>query len=344
MGVGETETRTALYSLLGNGYIRGLHMLPKEALRAVKEEKMTGEVPDFAGLIVEGMPVELRLEQFQYITDDDGNFSLDGNGDRIPRGQLPVRKYASGPDSPLAKLHMSEVDTVAFLDFEKVLDLLVKAEKKLYGLGGKAPKNNAAKPATKKEENTKMTATAKPRIMLRRPGGVTTKPQSNGEDKTPNKVKTKVAKPATAKKVKQETDSAPTKGTNGHTPSIDLAAVEALIENKVAEMTKELDAKLDAILEAVGEGPGGRSVAQTVTDATTVLHDVLQQKISNLFFALASGADEDGNPAEFDGAFPFLDEDDGRDKEQNLLEGDNPTDVVSFYMDGDKGNEEEEEE
>lgn len=364
MGEAEKITREALHGILGPGYIRGLHVLPRDSLKDDKEEdEDMGEVPDFADLIKDGMTVEDRLEQFQYLTEEDGSFTLDEDGNKVPRGQLPVRKYASDPNGPLAELNMPEAATVGFLDFDKVLDLLVRAEKKLYGLGGKKPskKQQAAREAVKNttEQEEKQMPAAKPRIMLRRPAaaGGGSKP-----DKTPQRVADKVGKAATTKKktgkktgIKKASPTgvkktAPAEVENGEAENgasgIDLAAFEAIVEDKVAEATKALDEKLDAILAAIGEGPGGRSVSDTITDGLTATHDALQQKISNVYFGMLTQITEEGEVVPPEGTFLFLEPDDGRDRAQNLLEGDNPTNVISFYLDGegDSGDDDEGEE
>lgn len=301
------------------------------------------EVADFANLIRDGMSVEERLEQLQYETEDDGTFAKDPEGNFIPRGQLSVRKYASDPEGPLALVGSTEVDTIAFLDFDKVLDRVIKAEKKLYGLGGRMPGKNK-KAAVKMAAQQKAAEPAKekkkmaPKIMLRRPGARTT-PSS---DKTPSKVQEKVSTPATSKKKvtkktagKRKPAAAVTEEVqeqqDAASASVDMGAIQEMVQTEIAAAMKPLDEKLDAILATLGSGPGYRSIADTVVGAATAVHDALQQKISNLYFGLA--VDEDGNVPE-DVSFPFLEEGDGRDLTQNLLENDPPLDVVSFYLDG----------
>lgn len=360
VGEMELQARKELHKLLGPGYLRGLHVLPRQALEDIEEEDVS-EVPDFTALITEGLTVEQRLEQLQYVTEDDGSFAVDEDGHMIPRGQLSVRKYASDPEGPLGQLEDPEVNTVAFLDFDKVLDRIIKAEKKLYGLGGRKP--SAKKKAAVKAAITETAAPAakekkkmatKPRIMLRRNTGASASKKTTSTktgDKTPDKVKAKVSKAATSKKkVASKKTAQPAEASAETTEAvvgIDMAAIEALVKNEVAEGLKPIEAKLDALLALVGEGPNGRSIAQTVTDATTAVHDALQQKVSNVFFGImgAMSVDEDGEQVPYEDHFPFLEPDDGRDRMQNLLEGEEPMDVISFYLDGeaDEGEEEGEE-
>jgi len=203
----------------------------------------------------------------------------------------------------------------------------------------RSPKKKTA--TKKKKEKQTMPAAKKRPIMLRKPGGGS-KTTAAKADKTPSKLKNKVSKPATPKKratkgKKTTAKAAPTPAASDDSVglSVDMAAIEELVATKVAEGVNPVVKKLDAILALIGEGPGGRSLSQTVVESTTLLHDSLHQKISNLYFGLV----EDENQE-----FPTLDEEDGRDQAQNLLSSDDPQDILSFYMDTEEEEEEEEEE
>ena len=189
MGERETEFREAMYECAGTAYLRAVHIFPRTALQDIEEEDEDMiEVPDFAGMIIEGMTVEERIDQLMFETDDDGNLIEDETGNKIPRGELSVRKYASDPEGPVGS---PGCHTLGHDDFNRVLDELIKAERKLYGLTGrkasKKKKKAAAKKVTEEKETTKMAV--KPRITLRKRGGGPVK-----ADKTPSKVKGKVSK------------------------------------------------------------------------------------------------------------------------------------------------------
>ena len=136
---------------------------------------------------------------------------------------------------------------------------------------------------------------------------------------------------------------------NGHTEAtgaavatsaeVDYAQVAAIIEERVAP----LEAKLDAILEAIGQGPNGRPVGQTITDAATALHDSLQKKMSNVYFNTVQALSEDGPAIDEKGNLLFSFVEDGSDEEQALMDCDEPIDVISFYLDQEEEEGEEEE-
>jgi hypothetical protein len=337
IGDQEGEAREVMQELFEDGYLKALHCHPRESLNDIKEEDV--EVPDFAGMILDDTTPEARLDQLLYLTDDEGEFIQEA-GKKIPRGELPVRKYAADPEGPIGS---PKCDTIAYWDFDKVLDEIVRAEKKLGWLAGskkakKTTNKKAGKKPAKKEEKKNMPATDKPKVLLRRPVATkkskAKKGKTNGEDKTPAKVAGKVAKPATGKKRgrKKATESAPEAAAPAEAGSVDLSGIEERIE-AVEKGQAEIGQKMDLLLGAIGAGPADRSIAETLVDGLTVLHDSLQQKVSNLYFAVA--VDEDGESPE---AFPFLDPEeedyDGRDCAQNLLEGDDPTDIFAAYLDG----------
>jgi hypothetical protein len=331
VGIQESKVRDKMYLHLGNGYIRGLHILPRDSLKDSKKEANDMiEVPDFAGMVHEGMTIEERTDQLLYETDNCNRFLVDQNGDRIPRGELPVRKYASSPKGPIGP---PVCDTIAYWDFDKVLSAVLRAEKKLGWIAGtkKAKKTSApmAQPEVENEKEEERRMPMKPRIIIRKGAATGKSAPAEEKDNTPAKVKGRVSKAATAKPKAvsvPDSDDEP-KNQSG----FEQDQVEKLIKDAIAPINK----KLDMILKTMGQGPGKRSLADTVVDGLTVLHDALQVRASNLYFALI----EDDGKSEV----PFLDPSDGRDKQQCLLEGE-PTNLISFYLDGESSQSEESEE
>lgn len=326
----EAELRGEMFDAIGAGFLRAIHLYPRDSLLDT-ETDMT-DIPDFVGMIREGMSVEERLDQFLYDTDDNGDFLIGVDGERVPRGQLAVRKYASDPDGPLGS---PQCDTAAYWDFDDVLKAVIAAEKKLYGLGG-------AKKTKKPKKEKETTMTTKPRISFR-------KPSTSKKDATPGKVKTKAAgggkvtKAATTKKrttkklgSKKSAEELEATSVAEGSGSFDKEEMMALLEARIAPV----EAKLDTILAAIGDGPGNRTVQESIRDGLTVMHDALQRKISASFFSMANLLCEDGLPEDLE--IEFLDEEDGRDTSHNLLVGDSPVDLFTYYLDGESAEGEDE--
>jgi hypothetical protein len=219
-----------------------------------EDEDMTAEVPDFAGMIHEGMTNLERDHQLR--------FEQAESGDEFPRNSFPLRRYASDPDGPLAKTP----DVVMFWSVDQLIKELIKSEIEAGWI------TKAKKPKKKKEEPMGRT------ILINKASGG---PKLGGGSKAPGKaLGGKVASPATAKKkAPKKAAPAPKAPSNGHADPTDLLELVAQALGPILEEITALrqeNAALSEAIEAVSAKVSATS--ERSTKVTTVLHDILISK------------------------------------------------------------------
>jgi hypothetical protein len=230
--------------------LHSLIRLELEEPELLIEEGDMNDIPDFAGMLREGMTRAEREEQLLFETDEEGNIKLDEHtGKKIPRGSFALRAYAVDPDGPVK----GDPGILMFWKTPQIVEAILKKEG-FTKKGGKA-KTKAASPPKKEEEEEMAEAQARKKVVLRRNAN-TAGGKGEKEDKTPAKVKAKangangkVAKPATAKKraAAEEPEEKTSKGGD--------------------KALTRLEAKVDEL-------------QKTIVMAVTLLHDVMQQKFS----------------------------------------------------------------
>lgn len=264
-----------------------------------EEEGNMDVVPDFRAMVREGMTVADRAEQLRYETDAEGNVLEGEEGQKTIRSAFPLRKYASDPSGPVAKPNR----TVMFMPPDQLIDVIVKAEVEA-GLVVKLTGTKKTKQATpskalaeRKDEEQPMAETK--RITLRKPvsGGATA---SGGGGKTvaaPANGGGKVASPATGKKravaggggavAKTETNGKPASTVPAKAQGEGKAA--AAPSGDVTKALAPILKKLDGIEKKLDEVVSGLEAVQAKnTEGITILHDVLMQKINNVFMGLVA--------------------------------------------------------
>jgi hypothetical protein len=279
------EGRARAYKIGRDASLRAIHEMKEE------EDNMD-VVPDFRAMVREGMTVAERSEQLRYETDADGVVLESEDGQKTIRSAFPLRKYASDPDGPVKKPNR----TVMFMPPDQLIDVIVKAEVEA-GWVIKIPGSKKKKPATpmkalaeRKDKEQPMAETK--RIQLRKPvgggataGGATAAPASNGTGK--------VASPATGKK-RAATAAKPAES-NGKASAVPSKASGE--SNKAAaaptgDITKALAPilkSLESLNKRIDEVAAGLEAVQAKgIENTTILHDVLMQKINTVYMGLVA--------------------------------------------------------
>jgi hypothetical protein len=218
------------------------------------EDGMSGETPDFAGMIADGMTSTEREEQLRFETNPDGTF-VEDDGIRRPRPSHQLRKFACDPEGHVQLDH----STGMFWTTDKVINYIVatEVEQDLITKVKRSKKGNAttktAAPAATKTETSMAEGR---RVMINRGGG-----KGKGAAKASG---SRVARPPskTAAKAAKAEDSG-----NGAEASAGVGFdAEALIEevklavgegvaqllsDKFAEQEKRIDTLEKNVIEAI---------------------------------------------------------------------------------------------
>lgn len=305
------------------------------------EEEAVEDVPDFRGMLFEGITIEQRDEQLRYQTDEEGQIVVDEVCGRIPRGSFALRKYALGPDTPIDDV---PGDVLRFWKTDQLVQALLKAEfdKGLLVRGGKQPKTTkAAKKAEVAEKETEREDMAEQRkkvIITRK-----SKPSEDDEEDGGKKILPKKG-PATAKKT--VTKKAPVKAKAAKDDEEEAPAERKTVAKTVAKMVGG-GADLSALkkeLAEVREYLDGR-----LSLGLTLLHDVLVQKINEIGKATAFGLAEINEDAStpFWETVPLKSGKDGdvpNPSGQSILGQGGKSSSIFDYLEGAVEDEEEEEE
>jgi hypothetical protein len=266
-------------------------MLPTWATEGVKkgeedELMIEGIAEPLDELIFDGITIEQRRNQLEYVTDERGAFvqetnPLDGTLNPRPRADFELKRYAVNPEGPI---RLSALD-VSLWKRKEILDQIIAVE---VELGLIAP--DSKKPKKVKETEMATDAAATKRVKINRTSGKTALPgKANGAEgkagpgRMPGKLPGKVAMPpkkAEAPNVQASEEEAPAQEA---APAFDAAAFRDTVDQVVCERVQEVRNELLGRLEVL-EGK--------VIDAVTILHDMMVRTGGSMQYP---ATDADGN-------------------------------------------------
>jgi hypothetical protein len=316
----------------------------------VGDEDMNEDVPDFLAWLydqdglIQGLTIAEREDQLRYQTDDDGNLVLNEDDAKIPRGCLPVRRYAADPDGPVAeriaeahKIPLERVDNIVrFWKTSEAITAIVNAEHDAGLIIKKTGKKSAPTKAKSKEKVQKMPP--KKKLLVTR----NSKKKKTGSPSGPQKKGPATSKKTTSTK-KKAGKKAPAKAKGGDDEgsasggeSIDFSEVLA----KLGEVLKRQDALEAKLAEAV------ETLDDQIQTCNTLVHDATMQKLNEVAGALgmALGEISEEAPAHIWEAIP-VEGDELKPDAQNLMSGpDGERSSILLYLeDIDEDDEGEEE-
>jgi hypothetical protein len=234
-------------------------------------DEMSVEIPDFAGMLREGMTSAERNEQLRYETDDDGNVILEDLGDeepfKRPRPTYQLRKFACDPEGYVQLNHSAGMFWTQDDLIRHILKIEIENE---YVI--KSKKSKPAKAGTSSIKETD-TMPAGRRVLTRKTkaaGKAGGKKTAGKGPKAGGKSASRVGRPPAKR--------GPTKAAKGDDgpsglppPAIDLEAFGEDLQVKVGEA---IAAATEPLVETIQELQ--QQVAANL-DAVTVLHDLLAQ-------------------------------------------------------------------
>lgn len=271
----QREVRKSLVGIQGDNALRILHRVGT-IINSDEEgaNEMMEDMPDFAGMLRQGMMSADREEQLRYETDDEGNVILEdlGNGETLkrPRPTYQLRKFACDPEGYIQLDHSAGMF--------QTQDWLIKHILKIEINNGlitrsKRTKTTAPEEAEPEQEETEDMAAGR-KVLTRKGKGVgaSTGPKTVGP-KGPKAGGAKVGKPP--KKAEATRDA----GDDGAPEALPEAApafdMEALVE--------ELQVKVGETVAAAVEEKFAELAAQVeearsqLMDAITIFHDFMIQ-------------------------------------------------------------------
>jgi hypothetical protein len=234
--------------------------------------EMMEDMPDFAGMLVEGMMSADREEQLRYETDEQGNVTPEdlGNGELVkrPRPTYQLRKFACDPEGYIQLDHSQGMF--------QTQDWLIKHILKIEIDNGlitrsKRTKTTAPKSEAEPQETEDMAVGRK--VLTRRggKGGAETGPAKGPKGPKAGGGGAKVGKPpkkAAASDIGE--DERPTSLPKA--PAIDMEALVEEIQVKVGEtVARAVEEKFSELSEQV------EAVRAQLMDAITIFHDFMCQ-------------------------------------------------------------------
>lgn len=267
VGDREAGVRSRAYKHCGIGMYRAINSL----YQTILEDKDVDETTDLGALLVEGMEVAVREEQLMYQTDEHGEFLLDHNGRRIPRGTFVLRRYAIDPEGPIQESR----EKVMFWKQKNLIDAIIRAERDAKLISGKRLKNQQKEDEESQKEEEEMAApkpvkkVIKKISMKSRPAGKPAEEESN----VPSKAKGPVVKKVTGKKKPLPKKAAPVQESPAQeSVGIGAEALQEMAEGIVAQVGEALAAHKAEVLAAVEEKV--TEATQRLVGCITVLHDI----------------------------------------------------------------------
>lgn len=267
--------RLKAYQMSGLSALQAVRMLNGTEVREV-EVQPTEPKPDFKEMAGDVIAYKAREEQLRYRTDDDGNFILDGKGQKILRDSHWLRDYA-------IKELGADQDVVWFWESKQLIDWVLKQEKEAGIVVTADQKRKIDKQKIKEEPKMPRT------VNLRRPGAPA--PKTDAGAAAPKKAAAgpKLARPATGKtkdagngesapKTKKAAPEAVAAEVDLSPVLAELKAIREALEGLPAEVDKRVDKRLNEMGNVIEEMLG--NAAQHTEDGQTVLHDVLMQTIT----------------------------------------------------------------
>lgn len=269
----QKRVRDAMYGLQEENSLRVLHQLPDIVMKPLVEQEESDEMivdmPDFAGMLWEGMTTADRDEQLRYETDESHNVTVDDDGNKRPRSTLVLRKFACDPEGHIQLDHSvgmfwtTEQVIKHILAVEVEQELITKAKKPKKGKQGQTEPAAAAAPKETKMAGKRVLITPKGKA-----AGASAGPKVGG----PKAGGAKVAKPparkgATQAPAEEEPAAAPAASVD-----FDVAALAEDTALKTAENVNALLIEqvnlLRAELDEVKKGMAD------IMDAVTIHYDM----------------------------------------------------------------------
>ena len=309
--VGDREkigVRERLYRMSGLGYLRALHELPNivmEGLRqGEKDELMYEDIPDFMGLLYEGMPVAEREEVLRYETDENGAVIIDvdeeGNEVKRARPTYHLKHYAIQEDGPI----QLDKSVCWFWTTNQLVDHILKTEAE-QGLIIKSKKTKAkAEPKketptqpAEQERETKMAegkrvrvnrGAGKPAAASSKGGARRASPKTGGGKPAAGGggrvARPPVRKPASA--AKEEPETTASGGGAVDTDVMEKTLSTVIDKSELMAEVKELRGEVKELKAQLAEA------RQAIIDALTIFHDIMAQTGGTLQYPQE---DEEGN-------------------------------------------------
>jgi hypothetical protein len=267
----QRDVRTTLMGIQGENALRILHRVGTLIQDEEGPKEMAEDMPDFAGMLQEGMMSADREEQLRYETDDDGNVILEdlGKGESIkrPRPTYQLRKFACDPEGYIQLDHSEGM-------FE-TQDWLVKHILKIeieQGFITKSKRTKTTAPTRAKPEETEDMPAGR-KVLTRRgnKGGVSKGPKG---PKAGGSKSGRVAKPPKKPGATRDAgDEAPTSLPDAS--SFDIEGLSEDLQVKIGEtvsrLVNEKFNELSAQLEDV------QARCQELMDGLTIFHDFMIQ-------------------------------------------------------------------
>jgi len=268
------EVRKSLVGIQGDNALRVLHRVGT-IIRDDDEEganEMMEDMPDFAGMLRQGMMSADREEQLRYETDEEGNVVLEdlGNGETLkrPRPTYQLRKFACDPEGYIQLDHSAGMFQTQDWLIKHILRIEID-----NGLitRSKRTKTSAPKEAEPEQEIEDMAVGRKVLTRKGKSGAAPSKGPKTGP-KGPKAGGTKVGKPP---KKAAATRDAGDDGAPEGLPEAPAFDTEALVE--------ELQVKVgETVAAAVGEkftelSAQVEEARSQLMDALTIFHDFMIQ-------------------------------------------------------------------
>ena len=165
----QKNVRERLYKVYGPHAMGVLHSLPTimmdDLRQGEKDELMYDEVPDFYGMVREGMTSTEREEQLRYQTDEAGQVIVETDHEglefKLARPIYQLKAYATNPDGPVK----ANPKSALFWHDDQAIAEIVKAESAL----GLIIKDKKTTGKTETNQETTMEQGKKVKVMTNRP-------------------------------------------------------------------------------------------------------------------------------------------------------------------------------
>lgn len=270
------EVRKTLVGIQGDNALRILHRVGTIIQNEEGQNEMTEDIPDFAGILREGMMSADREEQLRFETDEEGNVLLEdlGNGETFkrPRPTYQLRKFACDPEGYIQLDHSAGM----FQTQDWLIKHILKIEiDQGFITRSKRTKTTAPKTEAEPQETEDMAVGRK--VLTRRggKGGASNKGGPKGPPKPGGGKSSRVGKPP--KKTAATRDAGGDEAPAGlpDAQGFDIEGLAEELQVKVGEtvsrLVNEKFNELDARLEDV------QVRVQELMDGLTIFHDFMIQ-------------------------------------------------------------------
>jgi hypothetical protein len=265
------EVRKTLIGIQGDNALRILHKVGTIIQNEEGTDEMTEDMPDFAGMLREGMMSADREEQLRFETDEEGNVVPEdlGNGETIkrPRPTYQLRKFACDPEGYIQLDHSAGMFQTQDWLIKHILK--IEIDKGLI-TRSKRTRTTAPKAGAEPEETDNMAAGRK--VLTRRGKG--------GAGKGPKGPK--VGGPKTGRTGKPPKKTGATRDAGDEAPAglpdaqgLDFEGFSEELQVKLGETTSRLvNEKFTELTEQLEDL---RARCNDLMDGLTIFHDFMIQ-------------------------------------------------------------------